>query len=79
MCLALGSSITVTPASEMPTWMARKHLSSNPQYISYQFMHGMLPNLLLTMLTQHHLQLAIILYKHYFLPQHEDSKLHSKS
>ena len=25
VCLALGSSITVTPASEMPTWMARKH------------------------------------------------------
>ena len=27
VCLALGSSITVTPASEMPTWMACKHLS----------------------------------------------------
>lgn len=25
LCLALGSSITVTPASEMPTWIARKH------------------------------------------------------
>lgn len=25
LCLALGSSITVTPASEMPTWIARRH------------------------------------------------------
>lgn len=25
LCLALGSSITVTPASEMPAWVARKH------------------------------------------------------
>jgi len=25
LCLALGSSITVTPASEIPTWLARQH------------------------------------------------------
>jgi len=25
LCLALGSSITVTPASEMPAWVARRH------------------------------------------------------
>jgi NAD-dependent SIR2 family protein deacetylase len=28
LCLALGSSITVTPASEMPAWVARRHQQS---------------------------------------------------